>query len=231
MVAITLPDGSTRSYPGPVSGVALAHDIGPGLAKAALAMRIDGTLVDLTTEIGVDANVSIVTAKDADAVALLRHDAAHVMAEAVQELYPETQVTFGPATETGFYYDFARATPFTPDDLEKIEARMKEIVERDEPIRREVWDREAAVRFFRDKGEKYKAEWIEQMPEGTEISVYRQGEWLDLCLGPHLPSTGKLGKAFKLMKLAGAYWRGDARNEMLQRIWGTCWHYVDWSRC
>ncbi|MFN3075684.1 MAG: threonine--tRNA ligase [Alphaproteobacteria bacterium] len=223
MVAITLPDGSVRRYDGPVTGVDIARDIGPGLAKAALAMRVDGTLMDLARSITTDAHVGIVTARDADALPLMRHDAAHVMAQAVQELYPDTQVTFGPATENGFYYDFARKTPFTPDDLGKIEDRMREIVERDHAIVREVWDRTQAIDHFRDKGEKYKAEWIEQMPREAEITIYRQGEWLDLCLGPHLPSTGRLGKAFKLMKLAGAYWRGDARNEMLQRVYGTCW--------
>ncbi|MEO5374930.1 MAG: threonine--tRNA ligase [Alphaproteobacteria bacterium] len=223
MVAITLPDGSTRSYAGPVSGADIARDIGPGLAKAALAIRLDGTMKDLATVIDADANVSIITARDAEALDLLRHDAAHVMAEAVQELYPETQVTFGPATETGFYYDFARPTPFTPEDLGRIEERMKEIVDRDEAIIREVWDRDRAVAFFRDKGEKYKAEWIGQLPLDVDISIYRQGAWLDLCVGPHLPSTGRLGKAFKLTKLAGAYWRGDSRNEMLQRVYGTCW--------
>ncbi len=223
MVAITLPDGSTRNYPGPVSGADIAMDIGPGLAKAALAVRVEGVMRDLSSVIDGDANVSIVTAKDADALELLRHDAAHVMAEAVQELFPDAQVTFGPATENGFYYDFARATPFTPDDLERIETRMKEIVERNETIVREVWSRERATTFFKDKGEAYKAEWVAELPGDAEISIYRQGDWLDLCRGPHLPSTGKLGKAFKLMKLAGAYWRGDARNAMLQRIYGTCW--------
>ncbi|MBY0429583.1 MAG: threonine--tRNA ligase [Rhodospirillales bacterium] len=223
MVAISLPDGSVRTYPGPVSGADVAKDIGPGLAKAALAIRLNGVMKDLTTTIDADSQVAIVTAKDQDALELLRHDAAHVMAEAVQELYPETQVTIGPAIDNGFYYDFARPTPFTPEDLEKIEARMREIVERDEAIAREEWDRDEAVRFFQDKGEKYKAEIIASIPTEQKISLYRQGEFIDLCRGPHLPSTGKLGKAFKLMKLAGAYWRGDSRNEMLQRIYGTAW--------
>ena len=167
--------------------------------------------------------MSIVTARDDDGLALLRHDAAHVMAEAVKELYPEVQVTIGPVIKDGFYYDFARPTPFTPDDLEHIEARMREIVARDEPVTREVWDRAEAIRFFTDQGEHYKAEIIQGLPEDEEISLYRQGEFIDLCRGPHLPSTGKLGKAFKLMKLAGAYWRGDSRNEMLQRVYGTAW--------
>ncbi|HSE77259.1 MAG TPA: threonine--tRNA ligase [Alphaproteobacteria bacterium] len=223
MVAIKLPDGSVKTFPGKVTGEELARAIGPGLAKAALAMKVDGTLVDLVRAIESDASVEIVTAKHPDALSLIRHDAAHVMAEAVQELYPGTQVTFGPATEDGFYYDFARAEPFTLDDLPKIEARMREIVDRDEKIVREVWDRRAAIGYFKDQGEAYKAEWIEQMPEDEEISIYRQGSWLDLCTGPHLPSTGKLGKAFKLMKLSGAYWRGDQRNAQLQRIYGTAW--------
>ena len=223
MVAITLPDGSVRTFDGPVSGTGLAADIGPGLAKAALAIRVNGAIKDLAAVIEEDAQVSIVTARDDDGLALLRHDAAHVMAEAVKELYPEVQVTIGPVIKDGFYYDFARPTPFTPDDLEHIEARMGEIVARDEPVTREVWDRAEAIRFFTDQGEHYKAEIIQGLPEDEEISLYRQGEFIDLCRGPHLPSTGKLGKAFKLMKLAGAYWRGDSRNEMLQRVYGTAW--------
>ena len=223
MVAITLPDGSVRSFDGPVTGAELAADIGPGLAKAALAIRHNGEMKDLGTTITEDSDVSIVTKKDEDALELLRHDAAHIMAEAVQELFPGTQVTIGPAIEDGFYYDFARDEPFSLDDLETIEAKMKEIVERDEEIVREVWDRDEAIKHFKDIGEAYKAEIIEGLPDGEEVSVYRQGEWKDLCRGPHLPSTGKLGKSFKLMKLAGAYWRGDHRNEMLQRIYGTAW--------
>jgi threonyl-tRNA synthetase len=227
MVAITLPDGSVRSFDGSVDGAALARSIGPGLAKAALAMKIDGKLVDLSTTIGTDAKVEIVTGKHPDALELLRHDCAHVLAEAAQELYPETQITFGPAIENGFYYDFARATPFTPDDLARIEQRMREIVDRDEPITREIWPRDKAVAHFREKGETFKAEWVEQMPEDEVISIYRQGTWLDMCVGPHLPSTGKLGKAFKLTKLSGAYWRGDPRNPQLQRVYGTCWPSED----
>lgn len=224
MVAITLPDGSVREFPGPVTGLDVAKSIGAGLAKAALAIRIDGVMKDLTTTITTDCALAIVTAKDGgDALELLRHDAAHVMAEAVKELYPETQVTIGPAIENGFYYDFARPTPFTPEDLEKIEARMRDIVDRDEAIVREEMERDAAVKFFSDMGEKYKAEIIASIPEGQPIGLYRQGDFIDLCRGPHLPSTAKLGKAFKLMKLAGAYWRGDSRNEMLQRIYGTAW--------
>lgn len=223
MVAITLPDGSVRNFPGPVSGAELAADIGPGLAKAALAIRLNETMMDLATTITEDTSVAIVTAKDDEALELLRHDAAHVMAEAVQELFPDTQVTIGPVIENGFFYDFAREKPFTLDDLETIEKRMCEIVDRDEAIVREVWDRDDAIHHFNEAGEKYKAQIIQDLPPAEPISVYKQGKWLDLCRGPHLPSTGKLGKAFKLMKLAGAYWRGDHRNEMLQRIYGTCW--------
>ena len=223
MVAITLPDGSKRDYPGAVTGAEVAADIGPGLAKSALAITIDGDIKDLATEITADAAVEIVTRGHEESLELLRHDCAHVMAEAVQEIYPDTQVTFGPAIENGFYYDFARADPFTPEDLDVIEARMHEIVKRDETITREIWNRDTAISFFEKNGEKYKAEHIASLPEDAEISIYRQGDWLDLCLGPHLPSTGKLGHGFKLMKVSGAYWRGDARNEQLQRIYGTCW--------
>ena len=223
MVAITLPDGSVRNFDGPVTGAELAADIGPGLAKAALAILLDGEVRDLAASIDRDAEVSIVTAKSPEALELIRHDAAHVMAEAVKELYPETQVTIGPAIETGFYYDFSRGEPFVPEDLEKIEARMHEIVDRDEPITREEWDRDEAVEFFKTAGERYKAEIIAGIPDGQPIGLYRQGGFIDLCRGPHLPSTGKLGHAFKLMSIAGAYWRGDSSNEMLQRIYGTAW--------
>ena len=223
MVAITLPDGSVREFDEPVTGLDVAAAIGPRLAKDALAIKVGPDLKDLSAEIDGDASVAIVTRGHDQAMALLRHDCAHVMAEAVQELYPNTQVTFGPATETGFFYDFARAEPFTLDDLEKIEQRMHEIVDRDEGIAREIWERDAAIRFFEDRGEKYKAEHIETLPPDAEISIYRQGDWLDLCTGPHLPGTGKLGHAFKLLKVSGAYWRGDAKNEQLQRITGTCW--------
>jgi threonyl-tRNA synthetase len=223
MIAITLPDGSVRRYQGPVTAAAIAADIGPELAKAALAARVDGKLKDLSATIDGDVKVEIMTARDPEALELLRHDAAHVMAEAVKEIYPETQVTIGPAIENGFYYDFSRPTPFTPEDLEAIEARMREIVDRDETITREVWDRDEAIEFFKGEGEHYKAEIIAELPTDEEITLYRQGVFVDLCRGPHLPSTGRLGKAFKLMKLAGAYWRGDSRNEMLQRIYGTAW--------
>ena len=224
MPRITLPDGSQREYDHPVTVMQVAEDIGPGLARATLAGKVDGRLVDADYRIDQDADLAIVTARDEEALELMRHDAAHVMAQAVQELYPGTQVTIGPAIEDGFYYDFARAEPFTPEDLERIEQRMHEIVKRDLPIRREVLDREEAKRVFDELGEQYKVEIIDEIiPEGEEVSIYRQGDWFDVCRGPHLPSTGKLGKGFKLMKVAGAYWRGDARNEMLQRIYGTAW--------
>jgi threonyl-tRNA synthetase len=218
-----LPDGSRREFADPVTGAELAAAIGPGLAKAAVAVKIDGRPRDLATLIDHDAAVAIITRDMPEGVEILRHDAAHVMAEAVKELYPETQVTFGPATETGFYYDFARATPFTPDDLERIEERMRDIVRRDEPITREVWDRDKAVAFFDRIGERYKAEYIGEIPPEQEISLYRQGNFADLCVGPHLPSTGRLGQAFKLMNVAGAYWRGDPNNAQLQRVYGTAW--------
>ena len=223
MVKLTLPDGTAREYAAPITGAEVAADIGPGLAKAALAVKINGDMADLSLPITEDVDFAIVTAKDEEALELLRHDAAHIMAEAVQELYPEVQVTIGPAIENGFYYDFSKSEPFTPEDLEKIEKRMHEIVARNEEIIREVWERQDAINFFKDKGEHYKAQIIEGLPEGEEIRMYRQGDFIDLCRGPHLPSTGKLGKAFKLMKLAGAYWRGDSNNEMLQRIYGTAW--------
>ncbi len=222
-VNLRLPDGSVRTFDGPVTGTTLASDIGPGLLKAALAIKVGGELWDLSRDIEADADVAIVTKKDEDGLELMRHDCAHIMAEAVQELFPGTQVTIGPVIEDGFFYDFARDKPFTEDDLEVIEKRMHEIVKRDEEIIREVWDRNEAIAHFKSIGEIYKAEIIEDLPEGEPITVYRQGDWLDLCRGPHLPSTGKLGDAFKLMKVAGAYWRGDSRNEMLTRIYGTCW--------
>ena len=222
-VTITLPDGSARAYDQAVTGAQLAADIGPGLAKAALAVKVDGAMTDIYLPIARDADVAIVTARDAEGLELLRHDAAHVLAQAVQELVPGTQVTIGPVIEDGFYYDFARETPFTEDDLAVIEQRMHDIVDRDLDIRREVWDRDEAVAHFRAIGEEYKAQIIEALPEGEEVSIYRQGDWKDLCRGPHLPSTGKLGHAFRLMKVAGAYWRGDSRNEMLTRIYGTAW--------
>ncbi len=223
MPEITLPDGSKKAFPEAVTGIGVAESIGAGLAKAAVAVRVDGEMRDLSAEIAADSAVEIITRTSEDGLEVLRHDAAHVMAEAVKELYPETQVTIGPAITDGFYYDFARDEAFTPEDLKRIEARMHDIVQRDEPVVREVWDRAGAVDFFRGQGEVYKAEIIAGIPEGEEVTVYRQGRFVDLCRGPHMPSTGRLGRAFKLTKLAGAYWRGDSRNEMLQRIYGTAW--------
>jgi threonyl-tRNA synthetase len=207
----------------PLTGAALAAAIGPGLARDAIAMKVDGVLMDLSREIDHDAHVVFITRKDPEALELIRHDAAHVLAEAVQTLYPGTQVTIGPTIENGFYYDFARNEPFTPEDLPAIEAKMREIVARNAPFVREVWDRDEAIRFFEAKGEHYKAEIIRDLPETEVITLYRQGEWVDLCRGPHMRSTGDVGTAFKLMKVAGAYWRGDHRNPMLSRIYGTAW--------
>ena len=218
MPRITLPDGSTRHFDGPVTGVDIAASIGKGLARAALAIKVDGTVRDLATTVDTDASVAIVTRDSEEALELLRHDAAHVLAEAVKELWPQTQITIGPAIENGFYYDFAREQPFTPEDLERMEERMREIVDRDEPISREVWDRDEAVRYFREWGEAYKAEIIESIPSGEPVSLYRQGEWIDLCRGPHLPSTGRLGKAFKLMRISGAYSVFQSRNEPERRV-------------
>ncbi|PCI64328.1 MAG: threonine--tRNA ligase [Kordiimonadales bacterium] len=222
-VNLRLPDGSVRTFDGPVTGTTLAADIGPGLLKAALAIHVNGEIWDLSRVISEDSNVSIITRKDEAGLDLLRHDCAHIMAEAVQELFPKTQVTIGPNIDDGFFYDFARDKPFTEDDLGAIEKRMHEIVKRDEEIIREVWTRDDAIAHFKSIGELYKAEIITDLDPDQEITIYRQGNWLDLCRGPHLPSTGKLGDAFKLMKVAGAYWRGDSNNEMLTRIYGTCW--------
>ena len=223
MPAITLPDGSIRRFDGPVTGTTVAASIGPGLAKAALAMRVDGEMQDLSRPIGHDADVVFVTRRDSDALGLIRHDAAHVLAEAVQSLYPGTQVTIGPSIENGFYYDFARDEPFTPDDFPRIEARMREIVARNASFEREVWDRDDAIRFFEERGEAYKAELIRDLPGTETITLYKQGDWIDLCRGPHMRGTGDVGTAFKLQKVAGAYWRGDHRNAMLSRIYGTAW--------
>ncbi|WBV43851.1 threonine--tRNA ligase [Pseudoroseomonas cervicalis] len=223
MPAITLPDQSVRVFDEAVTGTTVAAAIGPGLAKAAIAMQVDGVLRDLSHVIEGDAAIRFITRKDPEALELIRHDAAHVLAEAVQELFPGTQVTIGPAIENGFYYDFARNEPFTPEDFPKIEAKMREIVSRNAAFQREVWPREQAIAFFEAKGERYKAELIRDLPVDVPISIYRQGEWLDLCRGPHMRSTGDIGSAFKLMKVAGAYWRGDHRNAMLSRIYATAW--------
>jgi threonyl-tRNA synthetase len=223
MINLTLPDGAQRQYEDALTGLEFAKSIAPSLAKKALAIKLDGIVCDLATMIDRDAKIEVVTANSADGLSLLRHDCAHVLAEAVQELFPGTQVTIGPVIDNGFYYDFARSEPFSLNDLEAIEQRMREIVDRNEAITREEWDRDEAIAHFKEIGEAYKSEIIGSIPAGEAVSVYRQGNWKDLCRGPHLPSTGMLGKAFKLTKLAGAYWRGDSNNEMLQRIYGTCW--------
>lgn len=222
MLSITLPDGSVRQYEGPLSVGDIAASIGTGLAKAALAGKVDNKLVDLSHIVETDANVAIVTAKDPEALELIRHSTSHLMAQAVKELYPTAEVTIGPAIENGFYYDFKFERAFTPEDLEKIEARMKELVKKDIPLERYTLPRDEAIAYFKSIGEHYKAEIISEIPAGEIISLYRQGDFTDLCRGPHVPSTGKL-KVFKLMKVAGAYWRGDSKNEMLQRIYGTAW--------
>jgi len=222
MPVVTLPDGSQRRFDQPVTVSELAASIGPGLAKAALAGRVNGRLVDTSFSIAEDASVAIVTDKDADGLEIIRHSTAHLLAQAVKQLFPEAQVTIGPVIEDGFYYDFAYKRPFTPEDIAAIEARMYELAKQDEQVSRRVMSRDTAVEFFKSQGEHYKAEIIAGIPEKEEISLYGQGDWVDLCRGPHVPSTGKL-KAFKLTKVAGAYWRGDSRNEMLQRIYGTAW--------
>ena len=222
MVQITLPDGSRKDFDHPVTVNEVAESIGPGLAKAALAGEVEGRMVDTSHTIDRDAELRIITSRDEEGVDLIRHSTAHLMAQAVQRLYPETQVTIGPVIEHGFYYDFAREEPFRPEDLEAIEKEMAKIVAEDIAVERSVMERDEAVEFFRDMGEEYKAEIIEDIPADETLSLYRQGDFIDLCRGPHVPSTGKLG-AFKLTKLAGAYWRGNSDNEMLQRIYGTAW--------
>jgi len=222
MINVTLPDGSIRSFEKPVTVGEVAASIGPGLAKAALAGKVDGKLVDVGHTIERDARLAVVTDRDPEGLELIRHSTAHLLAYAVKELFPDAQVTIGPVIENGFYYDFSYKRPFTPEDLAAIEKRMAELAKRDIPVKREEWKRDDAVRFFHSIGEKYKAEIIGAIPAGQTISLYREGDFVDLCRGPHVPSTGKL-KVFKLMKVAGAYWRGDSRNEMLQRIYGTAW--------
>jgi threonyl-tRNA synthetase len=226
MLNITLPDGSLRQYPGPVTVAEVAASIGSGLAKAALAGKINGKVVDTSFVIAVDSPLSIITAKDADGLDVIRHSTAHLLAYAVKELFPEAQVTIGPVIENGFYYDFSYKRPFTPEDLTSIEKKMTELVNKDEPVLRRVLPRDEAVAYFKGLGEHYKAEIIASIPNNEDVSLYREGKFEDLCRGPHVPSTGKL-KHFKLMKVAGAYWRGDHRNEMLQRIYGTAWASKD----
>ena len=223
MVSITLPDGNIKEYNSAVTGAQIAKDIAPSLLKKALVVEVDGEFKDLGIEISKDSKVKIITMDDDYALELIRHDSAHCMAMAVQELFPGTQVTIGPVIENGFYYDFARDEPFSDSDLKKIEKKMNEIIDKDPKTTREVWDRDKAIQHFKKIGENYKAEIIESIPKGEELSIYFHGDWHDLCRGPHLPSLGRIGKAFKLMKVAGAYWRGDSNNKMLQRIYGTCW--------
>jgi threonyl-tRNA synthetase len=223
MINITLPDGSQRPFENPVTVQDVAASIGAGLAKAALAGKVDGKLVDTSYRIDRDARLEIVTEKSPDALDIIRHSTAHLLAQATQRLFPDTQVTIGPVVDNGFYYDFARKTPFTPDDLEKIEAEMRKIAAEALPVERSVMAKDDAIAFFKNKGEIYKAQIIDDIiPPGEEISLYGQGDWIDLCRGPHVPNTSRL-KAFKLMKVAGAYWRGDSNNEMLQRVYGTAW--------
>jgi threonyl-tRNA synthetase len=223
MVALTFPDGARRDYPDSITGLEVAKGISPSLAKRTVAMALDGTLADLTDKISRDARIEFISREDPRALELIRHDAAHVMAEAVQSLWPGTQVTIGPVIENGFYYDFFRSEPFTPEDFPAIEKKMREIIARDKPFTKEVWSREQAKRVFREKGENFKVELVDAIPPGEELKIYQQGDWFDLCRGPHMTSTGKVGNAFKLMKVAGAYWRGDSKNPMLTRIYGTAW--------
>ena len=221
MVTLTFPDGARREYPDGISGADIAKGISPSLAKRSVAMALDGTVADLADPIEHDTRIEFLTREDPRALPLIRHDAAHVLAEAVQTLWPGTQVTIGPVIENGFYYDFFRNQPFTPDDFAAIESKMREIIARDKPFTKETWSREKAKRVFRDKGELFKVELVDAIPQGEDIKIYKQGEWFDLCRGPHMTSTGKVGGAFKLLKVAGAYWRGDSNREMLSRIYGT----------
>jgi threonyl-tRNA synthetase len=227
MVALTFPDGARRDYPDGVTGLEVAKAISPSLAKRTVAMALDGALADLADPIGRDARIEFVNRDDPRALELIRHDAAHVLAEAVQSLWPGTQVTIGPVIENGFYYDFFRNEPFTPEDFPAIEKKMREIIARDRPFTKEVWSREEAERVFRDKGEMFKVELVDAIPADQKINIYKQGDWFDLCRGPHMTSTAKIGDAFRLMKVAGAYWRGDSRNPMLTRIYGTAWRNRD----
>ncbi|MBY0532181.1 MAG: threonine--tRNA ligase [Xanthobacteraceae bacterium] len=223
MVTLTFPDGARREFQNGISGLEIAKGISPSLAKRTVAMALNGEVMDLTDPITRDVKIEFISRDDPRALELIRHDAAHVMAEAVQELFPGTQVTIGPSIENGFYYDFFRNQPFTPEDFPAIEKKMKEIVARDKPFTKEIWTREQAKKVFKDKGENFKVELVENIPADQELKIYKQGEWFDLCRGPHMPSTGKVGSAFKLMKVAGAYWRGDATKPMLTRIYGTAW--------
>ena len=223
MVSIKLPDGSKKNFPNSIKGYELAKSISKSLSKSAIALSINGQLKDLNYEINKNCDVEIITNESDLGIEILRHDAAHVMAEAVKILFPDVQITIGPPIENGFYYDFSKKDPFIPEDLIKIEKKMLEIINKNERFEREIWNRKKAIDYFKKKGELYKTQIIKEIPNKDEISIYKQGNFLDLCKGPHSPSTGKIGKFFKLIKLAGAYWRGDSNNEMLQRIYGTAW--------
>src|SRR6478736_2821577 len=227
MVALTFPDGARRDFPTGSTGLDIAKGISPSLAKRTVAMALDGVLTDLGDPIEHDAKIEFISRDDPRALELIRHDAAHVLAEAVQSLWPGTQVTIGPVIENGFYYDFFRNQPFTPEDFDAIEKKMREIIARDKPFTKEAWSRDEAKKVFRDKGEAFKVELIDAIPEDQQIKIYKQGDWFDLCRGPHMTSTGKVGSAFKLMKVAGAYWRGDSNREMLSRIYGTAFAKQD----
>src|SRR3979490_1322091 len=227
MVALTFPDGARREYPDNITGLDIAKGISPSLAKRTVAMALDGTVVDLADPIGKDAKIEFLTREDPRALELIRHDCAHVLAEAVQTLWPGTQVTIGPVIENGFYYDFFRNQPFTPEDFAAIEKKMREIIARDKPFTKEVWSRDQTKKGFGDKGELFKAELVDTIPADQQIKIYKQGDWFDLCRGPHMTSTGKIGSAFKLMKVARAYWRGDSHREMLSRIYGTAFAKQD----
>src|SRR5919109_1925654 len=220
-ITLTFPDGAKREFAKDITGLDVAKGISPSLAKRTVAMALDGVVADLTDPIGKDAKIEFLTREDPRALELIRHDAAHVLAEAVQTLWPGTQVTIGPVIENGFYYDFFRNEPFTPDDFPAIEKKMREIIARDKPFTKEVWSRDETKKVFRDKGEAFKVELVDAIPGNEPIKIYKQGDWFDLCRGPHMTSTGKVGDAFKLMKVAGAYWRGDSKREMLSRIYGT----------
>ena len=222
-ITITFPDGSTRNYAKGTTGYEVALSISPGLVKQSVAVELNERMRDLSYQITESCGINIIKRSNDKALELIRHDCAHVMAEAVQSLFPGTQVTIGPAIENGFYYDFSRDKPFSDEDLATIEKEMIRIIDNDTPFEREVWDRDEAIKHFESIGEIYKAEIIRDLPEDENLTIYRQGDWLDLCRGPHLPSTKYIGKSFKLMKIAGAYWRGDSRNEMLQRVYGTAW--------
>src|SRR5450432_4072390 len=223
MVTLTFPDGASREYPNGITGLDIAKGISPSLAKRTVAMGLDGVVTDLADPIERDARIEFLTREDKSSLELIRHDCAHVLAEAVQTLWPGTQVTIGPVIENGFYYDFARNEPFAPEDLPVIEKKMREIIARDKPFTKNVWSRDETKKVFRDKGENFKVELVDTIPGNEPIKIYNQGDWFDLCRGPHMTSTGKVGSAFKLMKVAGAYWRGDSKNPMLTRIYGTAY--------